>query len=55
MVDDDESPDEGDDQEEKTRVHYSLTFQYTFEYDNDVVFFSHFYPYTHRDLKRSLG
>jgi hypothetical protein len=25
---------------------YTLTFKYTFEYDSDTVFFSHFYPYT---------
>eukprot|EP00347_Sterkiella_histriomuscorum_P011037 403373989 len=55
MVDDDESLDENEEVEQKTRVHYSLSFQYTFEYDDDIVFFSHFYPYTHRDLKHTLA
>lgn len=27
----------------------TLTFQYTFNYDNDIVFFSHFVPYTYSD------
>lgn len=29
----------------------TLSFTYTFEYDNDIVFFSHFQPYTYTDLK----
>jgi len=33
------------------RQTYTLTFMYTFEYDNDSVFFSHFYPYTLADLE----
>ena len=49
------SEDEQEELEEKVRVNYSLTFKYTFEYDNDVVFFSHFYPYSHRDLKNTLA
>lgn len=53
MVDEDEL--DINEVEEKTRIHYSLTFSYTFEFDNDIVFFSHFYPYTHRDLKNSLA
>jgi hypothetical protein len=40
--------------EEKVRVHYTMSFRYTFEHDNDIVFFSHFYPYTLRDLETSL-
>ena len=40
--------------EEKVRIHYTMSFKYTFEHDNDIVFFSHFYPYTLRDLETSL-
>ena len=36
------------------RIHYSLSFKYTFEYDDDVVFFSHFYPYSKHDLENNL-
>ena len=32
----------------------TLTFTYTFEYDNDTVFFSYFQPYTLTDLKDYL-
>lgn len=53
MIED--SDNEQEDVEEKLRVNYSLSWKYTFEYDDDVVFFSHFYPYTHRDLKNSLA
>lgn len=28
----------------------TLSFTYTFEYDEDIVFFSYFQPYTHTDL-----
>jgi len=28
----------------------SLQFEYKFEYDNDIVFFAHFMPYTYTDL-----
>jgi hypothetical protein len=51
----DHSEDEQEELEEKVRVNYSLSFRYTFEYDDDVVFFSHFYPYSHRDLKNALS
>jgi hypothetical protein len=44
-----------DEQEEVKRKHYTLRFNYTFEYDNDIVFFSHFYPYTHRKLQNMLS
>ena len=40
--------------EEKVRIHYTMSFRYTFENDDDIVFFSHFYPYTLRDLETSL-
>ncbi len=52
MIED--SDEEIEEQEERVRMHYSLSFHYTFEYDNDVVFFSHFYPYTLRDLENML-
>lgn len=32
-----------------------LSFSYTFKYENDIVFFSHFYPYGYRDLKNALS
>ena len=32
----------------------TLSFTYTFEYDNDTVFFAHFQPYTLSDLKDYL-
>jgi len=53
MIDD--SEEEQEELEEKVRVNYSLSFSYTFEYDDDIVFFSHFYPYTHRDLTTTLS
>ena len=34
---------------------YTLTFKYTFQYENDVVFFAHFYPYTFTDLEKYLA
>ena len=40
--------------EERVRIQYTMSFRYTFEYDDDIVFFSHFYPYTLRDLENSL-
>jgi|LauGreDrversion4_2_1035121.scaffolds.fasta_scaffold295607_1 hypothetical protein len=52
MIED--SDDEQEVPEEKVRIHYSLSFKYTFEYDDDVVFFSHFYPYSQHDLENTL-
>ena len=52
MIDD--SDEDYEEPEEKVRIHYSLTFKNTFEYDNDVVFFSHFYPYSLHDLENTL-
>lgn len=52
MIED--SDDETEEAEERVRMHYSLSFRYTFEYDDDIVFFSHFYPYTHKDLENML-
>lgn len=49
-----DSEEEPDCKEHVKRVHYILSFSYTFEYDNDVVFFSHFYPYSYADLKNTL-
>ena len=34
----------------RKRQLYTLTFDYTFKYENDVVFFAHFTPYTFTDL-----
>ena len=31
---------------EKNKAMYSLTFTYDFEYENDIVFFCHSFPYT---------
>lgn len=39
----------------RIKVLYTLTFKYTFVYDNDIVFFSHFYPYTFTDLEKYLA
>ena len=33
---------------------YKLTFRYTFEHDNDVVYFAYCYPYTFTRLQRVL-
>lgn len=49
-----ESESEEEEIEEKVRIQYTMSFRYTFEYDDDIVFFSHFYPYTLRDLEGSL-
>ena len=49
-----ESEGEEEEVEEKIRVQYTMSFRYTFEYDDDIVFFSHFYPYSLRDLEASL-
>lgn len=34
---------------------YTLTFKFTFMYDDDIVFFAHFYPYTFTDLEKYLA
>lgn len=31
-----------------------MSFTYCFDYDEDIVFFSYFQPYTHNDLKDYL-
>ena len=49
-----ESEGEEEEIEEKVRIQYTMSFRYTFEYDDDIVFFSHFYPYTLIDLECSL-
>mmetsp|Transcript_43504 Transcript_43504/g.41967 ORF Transcript_43504/g.41967 Transcript_43504/m.41967 type:complete len:189 (+) Transcript_43504:235-801(+) len=33
----------------------TLSFTYEFEYDNDIVFFAHFVPFTYSDLKSYLN
>lgn len=35
--------------DDKFKKMNTLTFEYEFEYDNDIVFFSHFVPYTYKD------
>ena len=32
------------------KSHYALSFTYTFEYENDTVFFAHAVPYTYQEL-----
>ena len=32
------------------QVYSCLTFEYTAQYDNDTVYFSHCYPYTYTDV-----
>jgi len=39
----------------RIKVLYTLTFKYTFSYENDTVFFAHFYPYTFTDLEKYLA
>ena len=34
--------------------YFTLTFEVTFSYKNDCVYFAHSYPYTYTDLKRYL-
>ena len=34
---------------------YTLTFKYTYRYENDVAFFAHFYPYSFTDLEKYLA
>lgn len=43
-----------EDAEAQTVLLNTLSFTYTFEYDDDIVFFSYFQPYTHNDLKDYL-
>jgi hypothetical protein len=37
------------------RYYFTATFTYTFEYDEDTVFFSYFQPYTFSDLQTDLN
>jgi hypothetical protein len=41
---------EYDDEASQLTTMNTLSFQYEFEYENDIVFFSYFQPYTLRDL-----
>ena len=36
--------------EQKNKTFYTLNFSYTFEYENDSVYFAHCFPYTYSDL-----
>ncbi len=42
------------DEESQTIYLNTLSFTYTFEHDNDTVFFSHFQPFTYSDLKDQI-
>lgn len=37
-----------------TRKYYTLTFEHTFESDDDQVYFAHCFPYTYSDLCEDL-
>ena len=37
------------------QFYYTLSFIYTFEYEEDEVFFAHCYPYTYTDLQRHMA
>lgn len=39
----------------RMKVLHTLTFSYTFEHEDDIVFFAHFYPYTFTDLEQYLA
>jgi hypothetical protein len=39
---------------DKYKQQSCLAFNYTFEYENDTVFFAHFAPYTYTDLENLL-
>ena len=38
-----------DDSTQANKWMFTLTFTYDFEYDKDIVFFAHLYPYTTTD------
>ena len=40
-----------EDEESQCTTLNTLSFSYTFEYDNDTVFFSYFTPFTYEDLR----
>ena len=35
--------------------YYTLSFQYSFDYPNDTVYFAHCFPYSHSDLLRDIS
>lgn len=39
----------------RIKVLHTLTFSYTFGYDNDIVYFAHFTPYTFTDWEKYLA
>ncbi|CAG9316011.1 unnamed protein product [Blepharisma stoltei] len=39
---------------QNAEFHYTLTFTYTFAHANDLIYFSHSYPYTYTDLNKDL-
>lgn len=38
-----------------TRYYYTFTFTYEFKFDDDLVYFSHCFPYTYSDLTDDLS
>lgn len=40
--------------EDKFKKTSTLSFSYEFKYDNDIVFFAHFAPYSYSDVFRYL-
>jgi hypothetical protein len=39
----------------RQRFYYTLTFSYTFKYDDDTVYFAHSFPYTYTNLMEYLN
>ena len=37
-----------------SKSYYTLTFTYTFEYDDDIVYFAYSIPYTYTDLRNDI-
>ncbi len=35
--------------------YYTMTFSISFNYDNDIIYFAHGYPYTYTDLCHHLN
>lgn len=40
--------------EQKNKTFYTLNFSYTFEHENDSVYFAHCFPYTYSDLASDM-
>ena len=37
-----------------SKCYYTATFTYTFEYDDDLVYFAYSVPYTYSDLRNDI-